>query len=329
MSAHTASRHLPEGELSAGDATPAVLRAINPRRSPATTLIDVSHRLRARDYTIATLLDDHLTLTTDHLTSVLFSNLTTCRHRLHLLRRLGFIDRFLRNRPGAPNPVCWLPGLLSSRYVALARDDNPPTARAVRERQDRIYSSPTLQHLLAVNDVFVALLVHARHQPGAALTRWWSERTTAAAFGHRIKPDGHGVWTDGDQETGFFLELDRGTEPLGRLVDKLTSHRKLVAEGGPQYPVLFVLPSRLREQNLHRRLADRPEPTLIVATTSPESGSDPAGPVWRMAGNGRHRLTLADLPSSHGQPGPFTPGPARPDDHPLRLVLDSAGRTES
>ncbi|WP_410814838.1 replication-relaxation family protein [Micromonospora sp. 067-2] len=325
MSAHIESRHFPEGELSAGDTSPLVLRAINPRPTAAHTLIDVSHRLRPRDYTIAFLLAEHFTLTTEHLTSLLFSNPTTCRHRLHLLRRLGFIDRFIRSRPGAPNPVCWLPGLLSSRYVALAHDDSPPTARALRDRQDRIYSSPTLEHLLEVNDFFVALLVHARHQPGAALTRWWSERSTAAALGHRIKPDGHGVWTDGDQETGFFLELDRGTEPIDRLVDKLASHRRLRAEGGPHYPILFVLPSRLREQNLHRKLADRPEPTLIVATTSPESGSDPSGPVWRLAGDGRHRLALTDLPSSHGQPGPLTPGPPRPGDHPLRLIVDAAG----
>ncbi|KAB1920165.1 hypothetical protein F8280_23980 [Micromonospora noduli] len=323
MSGDTETRHLPEGEPSPGDTPPTAARPTTRRPTPAHTLIDVSHRLRPRDYTIAALLDEHGTLTTEHLTAVLFANPTTCRHRLHLLRRLGFIDRFIRNRPGAPDPVCWLPGLLSSRYVALSRDESPPTARAVRERQDRIYSSPTLRHLLAVNDVFVALLVHARHHPGAALTRWWSERTTAAAFGHRIKPDGHGVWTDGDRETGFFLELDRGSEPIGRLVDKLASHRKLHAEGGPQYPLLFVLPSRLREQNLHRRLADRPEPTLTVATTSPESGSDPAGPVWRLAGNGRHRLTLADLPSSHGPPGPLTPGPPRPEDHPLRLIVDA------
>src|SRR6185369_4811604 len=80
-------------------------------------------------------------------------------------------------------------------------------------------------------------------------------------------------------ETGFPVELDRGTEPIGRLVDKLASHGKLRAEGGPQYPILFVLPSRLREQHLHRKLTDRPEPTLIIATTSPNPG--PTRPARR------------------------------------------------
>ncbi|GIF69361.1 hypothetical protein Ais01nite_73960 [Asanoa ishikariensis] len=323
MPAHTESRHFPPGELSTGDAPVIVVRTNDTRRTAGRTLVDVSHRLRPRDYTIALLLDEHTTLTTEHINAVFFSNPTTCRHRLQLLRHIGFLDRFIRNRPGAPNPVCWLPGVLAARYCALSRGESPPTAKTLRERQDRAYASPTLAHLLAVNDFFVSLLVHARNRPGADLTRSWSEGTTAAAFGHRIKPDGHGVWTTGDAETGFFLEMDRGTEPIGRLVDKLASQRKLRAEGGPQYPILFVLPSRLREQNLHRKLVDRPEPTLVVATTSPESGLDPAGPVWRLAGNGRHRLTLADLPSSHGLPGPLNPGPARPEDHPLRLLIDT------
>jgi Replication-relaxation len=311
MSAHSVARQFPTGE--------SVSPGIRPRRSIATpTLIDISHRLRPRDYTIAALLDEHTTLTTEQITAILFTNPTTCRHRLHLLRRIGFVDRFIRNRPGAPNSTCWVSGPLSARYVALARGDSPPTPKALRERQDRIYARPTWAHLVATNQFFVDLLVHARHQPGTALLRWWSEHTTAARFGGRINPDGHGVWTDGQRSVGWFLELDRGTESLGRLVGKLGPYRRLHAEGGPYDPVLFVLPNRAREQNLHRRLADRPEPTLTVATTSPDAGDDPAGPVWRVFGNGRHRLALAELPGSLGQSGPLNPGPPTPEDDPLR-----------
>jgi hypothetical protein len=237
-----------------------------------------------------------------------------------------------RNRPGQPNPACWVPGMLSARYAALARDEHPPNSRRLQNRQDRIYASSTLPHLLAVNDFFVALLAHARQHPGSRLRRWWSERSTAAAYGQRIHPDGHDVWADGDTETGFFLELDRGTEPVGRLVDKLAPQARLQAAGGPNYPVLFVLPTPAREQHLHRRLADQPEPTLMVATTSPEAARDPgrlrrlhgpAGPVWRVAGNGRHRMRLTDLPGGHCEPGPLNPAAPQPHDDPLRL-LDTA-----
>jgi hypothetical protein len=239
------------------------------------------------------------------------------------LRSFGFVDRFIRrNEPGVANLVCWVPGPLSARLTALATEQTPPTARALRERQDRVYANPALDHLLDTNEFFTRLLAHSRSHEDTALRRWWSERVTTGAFGQRIHPDGHGVWAEPDRETGFFLELDRGTEPLGRLADKLSSYRRLRAEGGPPYVVLFALPSRAREQNLHRRLADRPEPSLVIATTSPEAGSDPADPVWRLVGNGRHRLGLADLPGGHGQPGPLNPGPPGPADHPLRHLCD-------
>lgn len=327
MSRTRPTRLFPVGEVSRTGITPsspslarsftASFSSFNSSSSP--TLIDVSHRLRPRDYALASLLDDHITLTTGQLTDVLFTSTITCRHRLTVLRSFGFVDRFIRrSEPGTPNIVCWVPGPLSARLTALAAEQAPPTARALRERQDRIYANPALDHLLEANAFFVRLLAHSRTNPDTALSRWWSERATAGAFGQRIHPDGHGVWADGVHEAGFFLELDRGTEPLGRLVDKLNSYRKLRAEGGPSYVVLFVLPNRAREQNLHRRLADRPEPSLVIATTSPEAGDDPAEPVWRLIGNGRYRIRLIDLPGGHGQPGPLNPGAPSPDDHPLR-----------
>ncbi|WP_052311602.1 MULTISPECIES: replication-relaxation family protein [unclassified Actinoplanes] len=271
-----------------------------------------------RDYTIANLLDEHSTLTTDQLATILFDHPTTCRHRLHALRRLRFVDRFIRNRPGAPNPACWVPGPLSARYVALARGDNPPTARALRDRQDRAYASPYLDHLLEANQFFVDLLAEARRRPGEAdLVRWWSERTTAAAFGRRVHPDGHGVWRDPAGETGFFLELDRGTESLTRLVDKLGAYRRLQADGGPGYPVLFALPSRAREEHLHAKLMVT---GVTVATCVLGAGQNPAEPVWWLAGSVGRRVALTEIPGGHGPLGPLSPGPAAPDHHPLALL---------
>jgi Replication-relaxation len=287
------------------------------RRSPS--LLDASKRLQPRDYLLARLLDEHTTLTTTQIASLLFTSVVTCQHRLQALRRLGFVDRFVRNRPGAPGPMCWVPGLLSARYVALERGDRPPTARIVGERQDRTVSSPTLRHLLGVNEFFVRLLVHARYDEHVRLARWWSERRAVAAFGKKLSPDGLGVWVEGRTMTGFFLEYDMGTEPLRKLAAKPRAYRLMRDQGGPPYVVLFVLPSRAREQNLHRRLAEGLDPGVAVATTSPESGIDPAGPVWRLFGNGRGRYRLGALPGPLGDPGPYNPGLPEPADDPLWL----------
>ncbi|GGL12631.1 replication-relaxation family protein [Mangrovihabitans endophyticus] len=314
------TRRFPAGEVSrAGTQPPASPPTADwVTTSPGSTLIGISHRLRPRDYTIASLLHEHTTLTTDQLAAILFTNPITCRHRLGVLRSIGYLDRFVRrNQPGSSNLVCWVAGVLSARLVALSTGETPLPAKALRERQDRVYASPTLDHLIGTNWFGVRLLARSRTDTGGALLRWWSERTTVRMFGRRIHPDGHGVWSDGTRQVGYFLELDRGTESLSVVVGKLGSYRRLRAEGGPGYPVLFALPNRTREQNLHRRLAERSEPGVVVATTSPESGSDPAGAVWRLVGDGRHRLALAELPAGHGQPGPLNPGAPAADQHPL------------
>jgi hypothetical protein len=85
--------------------------------------------------------------------------------------------------------------------------------------------------------------------------------------------------------------------------------------------VLFVLPSRTREDNLHRRLAADLDSGVTVATTSPDSGAGPAGAVWRLAGGGPRLLSLAQIPSHDGTPGPFNPGPPSADDDPLAAML--------
>ncbi|WP_281365063.1 replication-relaxation family protein [Phytohabitans houttuyneae] len=273
---------------------------------------------------MAELLVDHQVLTTGQLTAMLFTSPTTCLHRLHALRQLGVVDRFLRHRPGLPEPLHWVPGLLATRLVALARNEKPPTPAVVYERKDRTMMRPDLGHLIGVNQFFTDLIGYTRSHPQYRLARWWPEPRTADAYGRRVHPDGHGVWNTPAGSVGFFLEHDTGLEKLPVLTGKLDGYRRLRREGGPHYPVLFWLPTRAREQNLHRRLADGPTPGLVVATAARDTinGHSPAGPIWRLYGNGRHRLHLADIPSHHATPGPLNPAAPTPEQDPLAALAE-------
>jgi hypothetical protein len=318
----------PTGSSAApGTSTPSTptFAATRSSTSPASPfLLAYTDRLQPRDYTLALLLDEHRVLTTSQTTAILFSSPRTCRNRLDALRRIGFIDRFTPHRPGTIAPAHWVAGILAARYAALHHDQRPPSAKVLRERQDTIVASPQLAHLVGVNQFFTDLLAHARAHPSSALLRWWSAARTTAAFGRRVRPDGHGVWSDHATMTGFWLEHDTGTEPLGRLLSKVEAYRRLHRDGGPNFPVLFWLPTAAREANLHKRLAGVSVSGVTVATAARDtvtgSGLGPADPVWRLAGNDRHRLRLAALPSTPGQPGPYHPGPPTPADDPLRLL---------
>jgi Replication-relaxation len=172
------------------------------------------------------------------------------------------------------------------------------------ERVLRLARSPRLHHLLGINEFFVSLAATARHDPGYALTWWLNERHATDLCAGLARPDGLGTWTFGHRSVTFFVEHDVGTEPLSRLVAKLPCYAEARLGDGPDHPVLFWLPSREREQNLHRLLA-RSRSSVPVATAVHGAGSlqqpvpsgvNPAGPVWWIAGTpGLHRLIdLAD-----------------------------------
>jgi hypothetical protein len=329
------TRNIPAGDISRPGVphTPHSRPAGTPRRGGTPdSLREISWRLQPRDYVLAHLLHEHRYLTTAQISAILFSSERTCRNRLNVLRKLGFIDWFMPVRPSAGRlPVHWIPGPLSARYVALYFGERPPTAKAVREAQDALVSGGHLHHTDGVNQFFVDLLAHVRCHPEARLARWWAGRRIAAAIDHNVRPDGHGVWhehTRGqDRQVAFFLEHDTGSEAHSVLTrGKLAAYRKLVASGGPAWPVLFWLPTTARETNFHRRL-DGAARGLIVATAARDAavGHGPAGPVWKVAGNGRRRLRLAELPCQWGEAGAYHPGPPTPEQDPLYLLRDDSG----
>lgn len=294
-------------------------------RSAQSSLLAALRRLQPRDQVIADLLVEHRSLTTSQLAAVLFPSLAAARVRLYRLRRLGWVESFTPIRATGRLETHWVAGLLAARYVAVQQGTPPPAARGWRDRLESIAASSHLEHGDGANQVFIDLLAHARTHPGSRLARWWGPARTAAALGQRVHPDGHGVWADGDRHVGFLLEFDTGSEALSRVVAKIDPYARLRRDGGPDYPVLFVLPNATREANLHRKLNDHPARLgITVATTTPvsvaRSPDGPAGTVWKISGNGRPRHRLADLPHRPGEPGPYHPGPPTPDQDPLHQL---------
>jgi hypothetical protein len=258
--------------------------------------------LTNRDRAIVDWLDRHGVLTTAQITAAFFSHPNTASHRLAKLRAIGLVDRFHRPLPtGGFGPWHWVIGPLGAQLAAAARDAAAPTPRALRTRQAQLAASPTLLHLLGTNQFFIDLYVHTRSHPQTQLLRWWSEHDTATRYRGRIHPDGHALWRHRDTVVGLFLEFDRSTENLGRLVRKMNAYDQLAADGGPAYPVLFWLHSAKRETNLHAALTERRHSWRVPVATGVRD-AHPAARVWAVPGQQR-RHTLVELPTDHGDPG--------------------------
>jgi hypothetical protein len=327
-------RNIPAGDVSLPGAPAARDKpapATRARRRAGDDLLAISWRLEPRDYVIAHLLDEHRHLTTEQITAILFTSARTCRNRLDVLRRIGFIDWFMPVHPVRGRlPVHWIPGRLSARYVALHHGRPAPTPRRLREDRDAGPALATrvghLAHADGVNQFFVDLLAHSRTHPHTRLLRWWSAARTFATINHNTRPDAHGVWRDGTRQAAFFLEHDTGTESHPVRAAKLAGYRTL-RDKGLDWPVLFWLPTTTVENHLQQYL-DGHSSGVSVATAARDYAAvhgGAAGPVWTLLGS-TGRRPLAELPGPTGTGGrAYHPGPPAIEDDPLYLLLDTGG----
>jgi hypothetical protein len=268
--------------------------------------LSVYRRLTPRDRLLLSWLAEHYLLSTGQIHRALFSSLRTAQMRLTILHRLQVLHRFAFSSPHgvAETPYLYTLGPVGLRLHPDAYSD-PDNAglkapRSSIERADRIARSRKLDHLLGVNQFFVDLHAHTRTHPDTRLLRWWSEQhTTTYHHRARIFPDGHGIWSADGHTVGFFLEHDRGTENLRRVVAKLRGYERL-ARFGPRFPVLLWVPNARREASLLDALNGAPLPMPVVVAVH---GDDPAAPGGALTTDPFRRRALHQLPADPGPAG--------------------------
>lgn len=275
-------------------------------------VLRVQSVLTSRDLFLLSWLSDHGVFTTPQLAGALFPSLDFAQRRLTRLVDLRMVDRFRPLRyGGGSHPYHYVLDQLGAEVVAAQRDQPPPRPGTAKTNRRRWTGTRILDHRLGVNGFFTDLAAHARTHRDHQLARWWSEarcaQTGAFAGPHAtvdlkarpasIHPDGHGIWTTKNRTAPFFLEYDRGLEPLTVLLRKLIGYTQLAADGGPRWPVLFWLPASARERHLHQVLAGERLPVPVATATH---GHHPAGAVWAVPGEPgprRHLHELADQPA--------------------------------
>jgi hypothetical protein len=247
-------------------------------RSAAERLAALAGRLTDRDLALCRLLHEHRVLTTLQLVDLAFPSRNAAEHRLAVLHQLGVVDRFRpRHTPGSA-PYHYVLGPLGAALLAAHTEQEPAGLGYRRDRALALAHSQRLRHLVGVNGFFTALAGAAREQQGqAALEVWWSEQRCAAHWGRLVHPDGYGRWREHQVRVDFFLEYDRGSEPLQRLAGKLPGYAELAHASGITTPLLLWLPSQAREAAVRQALAGA---SLPVATATPHPNHTPAGPLW-------------------------------------------------
>jgi len=229
-------------------------------------------------------------------TDLCFANLTTARHRLTSLYDLRVLDRFRPFRPVGSDPYHYLLDTLGVEIVAADRGVEVPRPGLQHSRALALADSQRLAHLLGINGLFCSLARWTRTVEDVELAEWWSERRCATEWGEVVRPDGFGTLRQRDRVVEFFVEVDRGTETLARLADKLTGYAELVRATGWSPQLCFWFPGPRREAEA-RRVLTRPQ--VPIATGAAGLGDQtvvgPGGSVWLPVGQTGPRRHLIDL----------------------------------
>lgn len=257
--------------------------------------MDVASSLTDRDREILRLVRWHRVLTTSQVHAMFFSDLNTAQHRMTRLYELRLVERFRPLRHGRDAEYHYVLDRLGAFVVAVMGNDDPEREVKVRWRTDQalsIATSQRLSHTVGTNDVFVRLAAAARRLPGAELVTWWGERYCKSVLGEVVRPDGLGLWREGDAEVTFCLEYDRGTEALRRLAEKAADYARLEVAWGVPFWLLVVVPGPRREAGARSALSGG---GVAAATTTQAGALRPAEAVWAPLGAAGRRLRLAEL----------------------------------
>lgn len=245
---------------------------------------------------------DHRVLTTGQIVDLCFENMTTARHRLSELYRIGVLDRFRHFRPVGSDPYHYVLNGLGTEVVAADRGIDVARPGLHHTRALALADSQRLGHLLGTNGVFCSLTRWARSESDAELAEWWSERRCGAEWGEVVRPDGFGVLRQGSTVAKltvveFFLEYDGGTETVGRLAAKLAGYADLVHATGWSPLVCFWFPSPHREAEA-RKVLVHPDLAVVTGAVGLADGSD--GEAWLPVGSTLPRCRLIDLAAPVG-----------------------------
>lgn len=240
-------------------------------------------------------LDRFRVLTTSQFARLHFPSHKRASMRLLDLLAAGVVDRFRPYREGwGSHPWHWVLGPLGAGVMAAERGEHAETAtRRWRGERTLAYSSGRrLAHLVGVNEFFVSLSAHARRHADATVVDWLTQAEATKWSEDRVDPDAFGEWQEGQRRLEFFVEYDRGTEALSRLVGKLACYERFEAEREASAWVLFAFTSARREQSARAALVGS---TVPVATAALVGGAEPQEAVWLPLDGAERRLRLAEL----------------------------------
>lgn len=267
----------------------------------------IPFKLQERDLAILTGLFESRVMTAAHVAALYFEGRAeAAKKRLQAIKAAGLVGERRRsvNEPATLFVAKKGFSLLESRGILQMY---PPLSLPALEKRAQV-SDLTIRHELEVMDVKAAFHSALRGNPTYSIAEFgtWPRLYEFEAFiqpGEKavVRPDGfariHEKESDGGlSEHTFFLENDRSSESLDRLVFRAAGYLDYYKSGGfaakngalrsafKDYPfrVLIVCKSAERRNNIAERLLEQVPPILtqVCLSTIDDVRRDPLGTIW-------------------------------------------------
>lgn len=269
-------------------------RSISLRRY-RTDSVSILSNLTQRDLDICLDIFDHRFLTTTQLFQLHFSSYARARVRLLQLFQLGILNRFRPPRRPGSWPWHYILDHLGAELVSDVRSIDAGKLYFRKNRPLNPVKSQRLRHTHDVNEFFCRLVYVGRKGKRLTVASWLGEAASAALCQRVVRPDAVSALRTARGGLEFFLELDRGTENLGRLRDKVIDYEEAAISAHLPRVLLFCFPSTRRER--FARDALRSSRLKVATSTLSWHLEDPLRQIWLPIGADR-RLSLEDLASS-------------------------------
>ncbi|WP_433759589.1 replication-relaxation family protein [Nocardia sp. CA-135398] len=281
---------------------PARSRPSGPEKAPLVV------PLTGRDHWILRMLHEHRVLTTNQLADLAFPTPKIARRRLAILHDYRVLDRFrpLRTRGSAPSH--WTLAPAGATVLAAEAGTSVRELGYNHQQTLAIAHSLHLTHTLGVNEWFTALTTGHDGDRGdrGRVVAWWSQTRCQRLWGDLTRPDAFGRYTHTGTTLDFFLEYDLATTALPRVAAKLHGYSELARTTGAITPVLFWVPTTIRETNTRHAVRQSwerlPDPDAVPVATAaaellaPITDPSPADRVWLpLDTTGTSRLRLHEL----------------------------------
>lgn len=261
----------------------------SPRQRRADELAYVARCLTDRDRQIVEAVARFGVFTAEHIAEMFFDSLKRAQVRLQRLHALRVLDRFQPYRVGwGSSPYHYIIGRHGPGAVE-ADLSGRTSARHLALGQRR-----ELDHVVAMNGLYVSFLREARTDLNADLVDWMTETEAMRWSDALVAPDAFGRWSDRGRGIDFFIELDRGGAWVRSLRPSLARYERFSAERGASAWVLVVAATDRREVAVRNEACGMAAPVATTTLSSLRRGLR----WWRLGAEfGRQPISeLPDIP---------------------------------